>query len=129
MVIFYQYPVTTDSAGGFTGTTIPFPSSRVQSIRVNNAGSTLTAGGTGDFTFTRTADGGTVLAVSNQAAPWQFQPREALHSTSGGTTAYALGIGPVVDTLGVPVDGSITVDIAQAAVSASGTIFFYLEGR
>lgn len=124
-----QLAVTTDAAGAGTATTVEPLSGYVSEIRVPLAGTALTAGGTADFTFTRGKDGGTVLAVSNQLAPWQFQPRPAAHTTSGGTTAYSLGVGPVLDSIGVPIDDYLTVTVAQAAVSQSGTIFIHvLEG-
>lgn len=87
------------------------------------AGTALTAsGGTTDFVITRVTDGGTIIAITDISAPFTRQPRDAVHTTSAGTTAYTLGVGPQL-TEGVPVFGSISVAVAQAQPSQSSTIY------
>ena len=87
--------------------------------------------GTTDLTITRVEDGGTVLAVSNVTPPFQYQPRRAVHSDTGGTTAYALGIGPVVDAgAGIPIDGYLSVVWAQGTTTAgTATLWVYVRER
>lgn len=91
-------------------------------ISVRLAGTAL--GGTADFTLTREGDGGTVLVVTNGQGPWQYQPRDAVHSTSGGTTAYNLGTGPVFTDY-IPSADYLKLTVAQAAASAAGTVFIH----
>jgi hypothetical protein len=109
-----------------TATTAYPLTGEIVSIRMGNAGSAVTAGGSADFTFTRLSDGGTVLAVTNVSAPWQYQPREPAHTTTGGTTAYSSGVGPVL-TDGVPIADYLVCTIAQGGPSASGTVYIYYE--
>lgn len=121
-------PVTVDAAGAGTATAGPV-CGRVVEVRMPNAGTALTDGGTADFTLVRATDGGTILTVSNASAPFEYHPAQAVHSTSAGTSAYNTGVGPVYVTAGVPVDDYITLTVAQAAASASGTVYVHVEGR
>jgi hypothetical protein len=78
-------------------------------------------GATADFTITRVSDNGTVLKVTDAVGPWQFQPRETLHTITGGS---ALSAG----SLGVPIDGYLKCVVAQAAASSSAElVVYYLE--
>lgn len=100
-------------------------SGEILSIRMS--GTALNGlGSTADFTFTRQNDGGTVLAVSNVDAPWQYQPREASHTVTGGTTGYSLGVGPVL-THGVPIDDYLVCVVAQGGSAASAAAYVYYE--
>lgn len=88
------------------------------------AGTAVTLqGGTTDFTFTRAYDGATILVASNQSAPWQYQPRDAVHSTSAGTTAYSTGNS--VYTESIPIYGTVTMTVAQGQPSQSGTVYVH----
>ena len=126
-----QYPlvITTDAVGGAGTVTsgVPFNGYIVE-VRMPNAGTAITVGGTTDFTFSRQRDGGTILALSNTDAPFQVFPARRLTNEAGGTTAYALGIGPVVQA-GVPIDDYLVLTVAQADVSQSGTVYVSVEGR
>lgn len=128
MVSVEAIAVTTDAAGAGTALSSKPISGRIVEVRMPNAGTAITStGGTADFTLTRVADGGTVLAATNQNAPWQYQPRPAAHTTSGGTTAYAAGVGPVPDSRGVPCDDYLQLVVAQAQPSKSGTVYVHYE--
>lgn len=118
--------VTTDAAGAGTALSIGVISGEVVEVRLPAAGAALTTGGSADFTLTRLHDGGTILAVTNQSAPWQFNPRAAAHSNAGGTTAYGTGVGPVYDG-GIPCDDHIRLVVAQGALSQAGTVYVYYE--
>ena len=99
-------------------------------VRLPNSGTVIAnSGGTTDFTLTRLSDGGTVLAVSNVAAPFEYHPRRAVHSDTGGTTAYATGVGPVVDAGGgIPIDDHLQVVWAQGS-AAGGTANLWIHIR
>ena len=117
----YELPITTDAVGAGTATTV-YPLSG-EIVGVRELGHTS---GTADWTLTRTADGGTVLALTDVAAPWDRQPRSAAHSTTGGTTAYSTGVGPVYDG-GIPIDGYLKAVVAQAGSVVAGTVYIYVE--
>ena len=121
--------VLTTPAGGIAGTATSSHPISGRILEVRNPGTGLDSGGTADYTITRNADGGTILALTNVAGPWQYQPRVATHSVTGGTTNYAAGIGPVLDPGGVPCDDYVTVVIAQGGTAASGTIIFHYDDR
>lgn len=123
----YEIPITTDAAGAGTALSVRPLAGEIVEIRLPLAGTALTTGGSADFTFTRNRDGGTVLAVTDQVAPFQFQPRPAVHSVTGGTTAYAVGVGPVTSPAGVPINDHLKVVIAQGALSKAGTIFVHVR--
>ena len=126
MITMYELAVTTNAWGGGTATSVNLPRCEVVSVRMANAGTTITASGTADFTITRVVDGGTILALTDANAPWQYQPSQPAHSVTGGTTAYSLGVGPVYDD-GIPLDGQLKVVVAQGGTAGSGSIYFYLE--
>lgn len=119
--------LSTNATGGGTAQSGAPVSGHVAEVRL--ASSALLAGGTADLTVTRLHDGGTILKLTNaSAAPFQYQPRPAQHTTSGGTTEYAGAVGPVLDPLGVPCDDFLKVVIAQGAQSAAGTLVFHVVG-
>lgn len=119
-------PLTTDAAGAGTAQTKPL-SGRIVEFRTGSAGSALHVGGSADFTLTRLTDGGTVASLSNVAAHQQLAISAGLVTTTGGTTAYATGVGPVIYP-GVPIDDHLVVTIAQGALSAAGTVYLTIEG-
>ncbi len=122
-----EIAVTVDAAGAGTVLSSRPISGKIVEVRMDDAGTALTGtGGTADFTLTRNRDGGTILSAANQSAPWQYQPRAAAHSTSAGTTAYALGVGPVYGD-GIPCDDHIKLLVASGQPSASGTVFVHYE--
>lgn len=113
--------VTIDSSRGGTAITGPV-SGEVIAVRSPSTG--WTAGGSADITVTRKEDGGTILAVTNQAAgDFEYAPRAAVNTITGGTTAYGAGLGTYAD--GLPVDGEIQVVALQAAANTSGTVHIY----
>ena len=116
-------PLTTNAWGGATATAARPHAGEVLLVTMPLAGTALTAqGGTADFVITRVTDGGTIAALTNVSAPFYYQPRDPVHDTTGGTTAYTVGVGPQM-TEGIPVFGSISVSVAQAQPTKSGTIF------
>lgn len=119
-----EMTLAVDAAGGGTFLSDRPIEGEILSIRCG--GTAL--GGTADFTFTRRADGGTVLAVTNGAAPWQYQPREASHTLTGGTTAYNAGVGPVGD-MGVPIADYLKCVVAEGTPNASQTVQIYYRGH
>ncbi|MCR4340777.1 MAG: hypothetical protein NUW01_12925 [Gemmatimonadaceae bacterium] len=121
-----QIVVTTGATGAGTASSGEPWSGFV--VEVRNGGTILDSGGSADYTITRKDDGGTILALTNVAAsPWQYQPRPATHTVTGGTTNYAAAVGPVLSPQGVPVDGYVQVVIAQGGTSVSGTLDFYIS--
>ena len=116
-------PLTTNAWGGATATAARPHAGEVLLVTMPLAGTALTAqGGTADFVITRVTDGGTIAALTNVSAPFYYQPRDPVHDTAGGTTAYTVGVGPQM-TEGIPVFGSISVSVSTAQPSQSGTIF------
>lgn len=116
----------TTSATGAATVTSPYVRGRVVSVRVPTAGTAWApAGGTADLTLTRVADGGTVLSLSNISPPIEYNPALPAHSVSGGTSAYATGVGPVYGG-GVPVAGALSLSIAQGSASQPGTVYVYV---
>ena len=124
-----QFPmvVTTDAVGAGTVTSSQILNGYVVEDRLPNVGSQI-GSSTADWTFTRQLDGGTIVAITNTDAPFQVFPARRLTNEGGGTTAYALGIGPVVQA-GVPIDDYLVLTVAQAAGTASGTLYVSVDGR
>lgn len=114
--------ISTDAAGAGTVLSSRAIQGYVLQFRAPNAASQLTSGGSADFTITNVQTGGTILNVSNQSAPFQFQPRQELHTTAGGTATQ-----PAYLDRGIPVDGVARVVVAQGALSTSGTVFLTYE--
>lgn len=115
-------PITVAAWGGGTANSPNSINGEVLSVRLPAAAVALTgAGGTCHLTLRRAYDGGTIFAGTIGAAPVQYQPRLPVHDQAGGTTAYAVGVGPVA-TETIPVLGTITAVIASGAPSAAGTV-------
>lgn len=119
MIRCEQIVVTTDAAGAGTALSRTPLSGLVREIRMPTAGTQLTDGGSADFTFTRLTDGGTVMVLTNQQAPFTVAPAQPYHTLAGAVAGTA--------TLpGVPIDDHLRVVVAQAAASKSGTIFVHV---
>src|SRR3990167_418385 len=128
----YPYTFTLNAWGGGTVTpNIPFNGYLVE-VFVPNAGTAWTnaggAGGSVDISLVRKVDGGTVYDAANITAPMQHFPARRLRNEAGGTTAYALGIGPVVQG-GVPVDDVVQLIVAGAKEDVSGTLYVNVDGN
>lgn len=128
----YAYTFTLNGWGGGTvQPNFPFNGYLVE-VAVPNAGTAWTnaggAGGSVDISLVRKLDGGTVYDASNITAPMQHFPARRLRNEAGGTTAYALGIGPVV-AAGVPVDDVVNLVIAGGSASVSGTLYVNVDGN
>lgn len=108
--------LTTDGVGAGTAMSNGPVEGEILSVRCG--GTAL--GGTADFTLTREGDGGTVLVVTNGAGPWQYQPRESVHTTSGGTTSYSIGSGVISE--GIPSADYLKLVVAQATPNATQTV-------
>ena len=109
--------VTTDASGAGTVTTAAPINGYVVAIR--NAGTWGTiAAGTADYAFTTAANegAGTVLAISNQTDPFTAYVGGSIHGMSSGQAF-----------LGVPVDGYLTLTVAQAAATTAGTVHVYYD--
>lgn len=105
----YTLSVTTVADGSGTATTGYPLNGYVDEIRYG--GTTLA--GTATFTFTRVADGGTILAYTATAAPWTRSPRQAVHDNLlGGALVAATGGSALADR--VPVDGYVQLVVANA---------------
>ncbi len=117
--------IVRDATGA--GTLISGPvSGEVLEIRVPNAGTAWTnggtAGGTADLTITRLRDEGTICALSNLLPPVQIQPRTVVNDVTGGGSA-------ILSQRGVPVDDHLKIVIAQGVASVSGTVFIHVLGK
>ena len=126
-----QYPlvITTDAVGAGTVTSGVPLNGYIVEVRMANAGTAITVGGTTDFVFSRQRDAGTILALSNTDAPFQVFPGRRLVNEAGGTTAYALGIGPVVQA-GVPIDDYLVLTVSSGRVpGTTATVYVSVEGR
>lgn len=128
MIDIVPLVVSTDSAGAGTVTSSTPLNGYIVEVRMTNGGTTVTVGGTTDFTFTR-SDGGTVITLTNYQAPFRAYPaREVVSAAGGGTTAYALGIGPVVYA-GVPITDYLTCTVSSGRVSgAAATVHVIVDG-
>jgi len=117
-----EIALTTGPTGAGTASTPRPLSGRIVEIRFPLAATALTAGGTGDFTFTNQRTGATVLAVTNITAPQEYHPSQPYHSTAGAVAGTAT-------RAGVAIDDYLVCVAAQAAVSKAGTVFVTVEGR
>lgn len=116
--------LTTNASGAGTALSSYPISGEILHIRYPTG---LLSTGSVDYTFTRATDGGTILALTNQASPWEFSPRLPIHSLTGGTTAYNTGVGPVMSDMGPPCDDYLQVVVAQGAASKTDRIYVYYE--
>lgn len=104
--------VTTDAVGaGTVVTDVPLSGYLVE-VRAANAGTSV-FGSTADYTLVNAASGGTVYARSNVAAPFTHYPARAIQDVNGGTAVQP----------GVPVDGYVTVTVAQAGSAATASMW------
>lgn len=72
-------------------------------------------GATASFTATRTLDGGTVLALAAQGAPWRFVPRALVSTQAGGTTVGVAGSAGLSDLSGgIPSADYVTLAVTGA---------------
>lgn len=85
------------------------------------------AGGTTDYTLTRLGDGGTILKLTNQSGPWQYQPRGTAHTLAGGTVGYAAGFGPVLVDNGAPVVDYLQLAVVQGGTAVAGTVVVHFR--
>ena len=123
----YDFEVTTDAAGA--GTVTSRQPLRGEVLEVRHEGAHPgTLSGTATYTITRSSpdalNGGTVLAYTATANPWSISPRQAVHSVTGGTTAYALGIGPVTDR--IPVDDYLKLVVANGGSVVTDIVSVWL---
>lgn len=112
------FAVTTDSAGAGTVTSAAPINGLVYSVRCD--GTAL--GGTADFKVTRTADGGTILNLTDAEGPWEYAPRQAVSTVTGGTTAWTSGFSALDH---YAVNDYLTLTVAQGAASAAATVVVY----
>lgn len=86
-------------------------------------------GATASFTATRREDGGTVLALGAQGAPWRYAPRRLVVTESGGTTFLVAGSASsgVLDPEGIPSADYVTLAVTGAGSAASGTVYVFYD--
>ena len=107
-----EIAVTCDAAGAGTADSVVPISGEV--LRVRLGGTAF--GGTADFTITEKKHGGTILNLANGGTVWDHAPRQQTSDNSGSAlSAYEP----------YPVDGYLTLTIAQAEASAAGTVYVY----
>lgn len=117
-----NYAITTDAAGAGTATALI--RGEVLFVRMSHQGTAITAvGGTTNFTITDAFTNGTIIAISNVNAPFEYSPTRVLHTNTGGTAVYT-GSTPVY-TEGVPVSGTVSVVVASGQPSKSGTVYLF----
>lgn len=128
MIDYIPLVVSCDASGNGSVTSDRQLDGYIVEATAFNGGTTITVGGTTDFTFTRASDGGTLFQLLNHQAPFCSYPARNLVNVTGGTTAYALGIGPVVEA-GVPVSGYVTMSVSSGRVNgAAATIVLGVVG-
>ncbi|MDP3937552.1 MAG: hypothetical protein Q8R92_05375 [Deltaproteobacteria bacterium] len=104
------------SITGPAGTAVSVPVSG-EILEVRYDGTDLNAAtATADYTLTRVGAGGTILALTDQEGPWQYAPREEVHTTAG---AGGTAIGPI------PVEGHLQLVIAQGGTATDDVSVFY----
>lgn len=120
----YQLDLATGTTGAGTSSSRLF-SGEIVSVRVGNAGTgVLGPGGTATFKLTDAVTGGTILNLTNVSAPFQYQPRNPLHTITGGTTFQTAGSAlTLLDPSGIAFAGSVTATITQGGTSAFGTAY------
>lgn len=122
--------VSMDSAGAGTVTSARPVEGYIVEVNMPNGGTTITVGGTTDFTFTRSGSGdsGTLFQLLNLDAPFRKYPSRDLVNQTGGTTAYTLGSSPI-SAPGVPTTGYLTCTVSSGRVSgAAATINVLVDG-
>ncbi len=112
----YEMAITTDAAGSANFKTPQPLSGEILSIRLD--GTALNQGGTADMLLRRAGDNGTILSLTDFTSPWQFQPRDTLHTLSGGSALPA-------SSAGVPIDGYLECIVGSARGSAQATVHIY----
>lgn len=95
-------------------------------LEVRYGGTSLNAATkTTDYTLTRVGDGGTILAVTDQDGPWQFAPRETLHTEAGGTLTHEMLAAAAEQVGPIPVEGHLQLVIAQGGTATDDVSVFY----
>jgi hypothetical protein len=96
-------------------------------LEVRQSGTALA--GTATYTLTRLEgggdNGGTILAYTATANPWQVAPRQPTHSVAGGAALYAASGTAVYGT--IPVDGEVRLVVAAAGSVVSGSVSLYIK--
>lgn len=117
----------TISISGPAGTVVSTRPISGEIVEVRYNGTDLNAASaTADWTITRKDGGGTVLALTDVAGPWQYAPRQSLHTTTGGTLTHeATSAGAGAQVGPIPVDGHLQVVLAQAGTATDSIHVFY----
>ncbi|MCK9628451.1 MAG: hypothetical protein M0R37_07655 [Bacteroidales bacterium] len=109
MIRYKELVLTTGADGAGTVTDGPING---EIIEVFSEGTAWSA--TADFTLTRAAFGGTILALTDAQEPFDYYPRVAL--VSSATAA-------ITDSSGrIPCDGNVTLVVAGAGSVVPGTV-------
>jgi hypothetical protein len=118
----YTFLVSTDANGAGTVTSNHQIRGLVREVRYGRTA----LSGTATYTIKRVVDGATILAYTATSNPWARAPCEAAHlNTTGGTTAYNTGVGPVL--VPVPVSGAVKLVIANGgSVLSNEAVHLYV---
>jgi hypothetical protein len=112
----FTLEVTTDTLGSANFKSLSPLHGEILSVRLD--GTALNLNGTADFLLRKSDDRGTILALSDFTSPWEIQPRQTLHTISGGSALPASGTG-------IPVDGYLECIVGSAKPSASAVVHVY----
>jgi hypothetical protein len=123
------FAITTGATGSGSAVSLYAIEGRILEWVAPAAATALTGvGATAAFTATRTLDGGTVLALAAQGAPWRYVPRALVSTQAGGTTVGVEGSAGLYDLSGgVPSADYITLAVTGAGSAASGTVYMYYD--
>jgi len=123
---FFNLTGTTNAWGGGTFTSSRAITGEIVHVRLPLAGTAWTlAGSTADFTITEGLTGGTIIALTNVNAPFEYLPRKPISTDLGGTLAVSLGGSAVYDQNGIAVAGTVTMIVAQCQQTIAGTAVVY----
>jgi hypothetical protein len=124
------FAVTTGATGsGSAVSPYPIEGSILEWIAPVASTALTGVGATASFTATRREDGGTVLALTPQGAPWRYAPRRLVVTEAGGTTFLVAGSATsgVLDTQGIPSADYVTLAVTGAGSAASGTVYMLYD--
>ena len=121
MIRRYEFSLTTDSSGAGTVTAKQPINGLVEEVR--NDGTAFAS--TAIYSITRGDGGGTVFRAGTLTAPWQYAPRQPVHTNAGVAVTYD-GTRAVNDK--IPVDGYLTMTVTQGGSVNLGTVSVYVSG-
>jgi hypothetical protein len=109
MIRYKELTLTTGSNGAGTVTDGPINGEIIEVFTQGTAWS-----GTADYTLTRAAFGGTIIALTDAQEPWDHYPRVSL--VTSATAAITASYGRI------PCDGNVKLVLAEAGSAVPGTV-------